>query len=108
MRTLPILQQFDLQLLNFPTQGGDGPRAFVLVDRDFVLDVPCPVRVLQRAERFHEVPVARRHAGYHYGLTVAPQRVLQKPRELRVAVGYVQGLLGLVAQRRNHVSQCKL
>ena len=106
--TLPVLEQLHLQLLYLPAQRGDGPRALVLVDGDLVLDVPGPIRIFEGAEGLHEVAVAGRDAGYHDGLAVAAERVLQQPRQLRVAVRHVQGLLRLVAQGRDHVAQRQL
>mmetsp|Transcript_17034 Transcript_17034/g.64481 ORF Transcript_17034/g.64481 Transcript_17034/m.64481 type:complete len:407 (-) Transcript_17034:213-1433(-) len=96
-------QAFDL-LLELAQHGILG----VLVDLGLVLDPLGAVRVPQRGQRLVVVHVGGADGGNHDGARVAAERVLQKQRQRRVAVGNLLGPLGgvaVVGQRRNNVAQ---
>lgn len=57
----------------------------VLVDDRLVLDAACPGCVAQSAQRLVRVQVARAHARYHEGASVAAQTVSQQPGQLAVS-----------------------
>ena len=102
---LPELLVLLLQQHHLLPQLGDQLRLRVLVGHHLVLDVLRSIRVAQRIERLHKVPVAGGDAGDHRRDAVPAQTVLQHPRQLRVAVGNVRGLLRAVAQRRDDVPE---
>jgi hypothetical protein len=59
--------QFQLQLLLLED---NGPRWFFLIYGNPVLDISCPICVLQSTERLREVTVTWWHTCYHYCLAV--------------------------------------
>lgn len=65
----------------------------ILVDDGLVLDALGTVSVPQRGERLVVVPVGGADVGEHAALVVAAERVLEQPRQLRVAVGDVGPLV---------------
>mmetsp|Transcript_104076 Transcript_104076/g.333671 ORF Transcript_104076/g.333671 Transcript_104076/m.333671 type:complete len:345 (+) Transcript_104076:2513-3547(+) len=79
----------------------------VVVDDRCVLDVPGTVRVLQGGQSLLEVTVCTARAREHESPGVAPQTVLQQPRELGLSIRHVAAPLGGVSQRRDDVAQGK-
>ena len=98
-------QQLGLARAQVLPQLRDERHVRVAVDDRLVLDVLGAVGVAQRVERLVQVDLRRRDARDHQRARVAAERVLQQPRQHRVAVRHVQPLSPLVAERRDHVAQ---
>jgi len=69
------------------------------------LDILRPVGVLERVQSLVELVVRRRDVGDHRREAVAAERVLEEACELRVAVGHVGDLFGLVGEGIDAVAQ---
>ena len=76
----------------------------ISVNYRFVLDIARSRRVLEGVQRLLEVAFSRRYACDHSRARVPAERVLQDARQFRVAIGDVEDLLGLISERRDHVS----
>jgi len=65
---------------------------WIFIDLWLVLDVLRAVRVSQRAQRLVVIVVRRRQTGHHQRLRVSAKGVLEKSRQLGVAVRNVRRL----------------
>ena len=77
---VPLLKGL-LQVLYLQMKLFDVLCLLAAVHHSLVLDVLSPAGVIQRVEALVEVGGGWADAGYHHGLGIAPQRVLQDPRE---------------------------
>ena len=65
-----VLSQFQLQLLYLLLQESNGPRWFILIYGDPVLDISCPVCIFKSIQSLHKITVTWWHTSYHYCLAV--------------------------------------
>ncbi len=93
-----VLGQFLLKLQNFLSQKCNRPATTILVEKtkhfydrnqqnerpnyliehDAILNVPRPVGVFERVERFHKVAVGRGAARNHQGATITCLKIVEK------------------------------
>ena len=103
-----VFSQFLLKLQNFLSQqsGGSAVRSYkvktrycnkshnlslninYLIENDPILDVPRPVGVLERVERFHKVAVGRRAARNHQGAAITCE-IVQKIKHVEWATRFI-------------------
>mmetsp|Transcript_6380 Transcript_6380/g.15499 ORF Transcript_6380/g.15499 Transcript_6380/m.15499 type:complete len:344 (-) Transcript_6380:447-1478(-) len=101
----PAAENLQFKLLNTFLQSQQLCGVRIAIHHDNIPNVLRTIRVLQGIETLSEICVRRRDTSYHHCPAVAPQRILQKSRNLGISVGHMSLVECWIPQRADHISK---